>query len=166
MATPDANQAAVDAVLAHEWRPSSPRTAHRDHTYDAECAVCQKDVAAVVAVALQAVVPVLDEEARDGERDAIVAAIRYFFAAVDDDLYGDVRTLCGRLERGEHRPARGLLTVQDVLRAVIARARAEERQKVAERALNGALPADMAECRIAPATAVRGGRTPVRRSPT
>lgn len=72
-------QVAVDAVLAHEWRPSSPRTAHQDHQYDAECAVCQGDVAAVLAVAA----PLIAEQARAEERAAIVGDLRTFAESGD-----------------------------------------------------------------------------------
>ncbi len=51
-------QAAVRAVLDHPWG-DGPRSAHRDHISDAECAVCRRDVAAVLAVALPAAAPLL-----------------------------------------------------------------------------------------------------------
>lgn len=41
---------AVQAVLVHPWG-GGPRSAHIDHDYDAECAVCRGDVKAVLTVA-------------------------------------------------------------------------------------------------------------------
>ncbi|WP_067171153.1 hypothetical protein [Microtetraspora niveoalba] len=55
--------AAVRAVLAHPWG-SGPWTAHTEHRYDAECAVCQGDVARVLAIAA----PVIAQRA-EAERD-------------------------------------------------------------------------------------------------
>lgn len=46
----DALQAATRAVLDHQWA-SAAWSAHSAHRYDAECAVCQGDVAAILAVA-------------------------------------------------------------------------------------------------------------------
>ncbi|MEV7805037.1 hypothetical protein AB0O28_19010 [Microbispora sp. NPDC088329] len=41
---------------------------------------------------------------RTAERAAIINGIRSYFVAVDGPLYEDVRTLCGRIERGEYSP--------------------------------------------------------------
>jgi hypothetical protein len=38
----------------------------------------------------------------DTVRAAIVKDIKHYFASVDDSLYDDVITLCGRIERGEY----------------------------------------------------------------
>jgi hypothetical protein len=42
----------------------------------------------------------------EAERAAIIKGIKEFFASVDDTLYDDLITLCGRIERGEY-SARG-----------------------------------------------------------
>jgi hypothetical protein len=45
-------QAALDAVLSHRWGGDTPPSgAHGDHTYYGGCAVCRRDVPAVLAVA-------------------------------------------------------------------------------------------------------------------
>lgn len=46
---PDIPPHAVQAVLDHPWA-DWPRSAHADHTYDASCAVCRGDVAAILAM--------------------------------------------------------------------------------------------------------------------
>lgn len=50
---PQAVQAAVRAVLDHPW-DATRRSEHSAHTYDAGCAVCQGDVAEILAVAFTA----------------------------------------------------------------------------------------------------------------
>ena len=47
---PEVVEAATHAVRAHEWS-TGPWSAHARHSYDAECAVCQGDVEAILAVA-------------------------------------------------------------------------------------------------------------------
>lgn len=42
------------------------------------------------------------EAAIAAERAVIVEGIRQYFAAVDEELYDDVETLCGRITRGEY----------------------------------------------------------------
>lgn len=54
---------------------------------------------------LRIAAPFLAGQARAVERALVVAYIRDYFSAVDDDLYDDVKTLCGRIERGNHLPA-------------------------------------------------------------
>ena len=49
----------------------------------------------------------LAELPEGSERTQIINLIKGYFAAVDDDLYDDVETLCGRIERGEHLPSKG-----------------------------------------------------------
>ncbi|MER7126658.1 hypothetical protein [Micrococcus luteus] len=56
---------------------------------------------------LEAAAPLIAEQARHEERAAITKLIRSHFAAADDPLYEDIRTLCGRIERGEHRAGDG-----------------------------------------------------------
>ncbi|GIH70310.1 hypothetical protein [Sphaerimonospora thailandensis] len=47
----DQIETAVRAVLSHPWG-SGPWSAHAEHKYDIECAVCQGDVAAILTVAV------------------------------------------------------------------------------------------------------------------
>lgn len=54
---------------------------------------------------LEAAAPPIAQQARVEERALVVAYIRDYFAAVDDGLYDDVKTLCGRIEHGNHLPA-------------------------------------------------------------
>lgn len=73
--TPDAAaEAAVRAVASHPW-DTTPRSAHQDHVYDAECAVCQGDVPALVAVAVKAAAPLIAAQARREAAEQIAAAI-------------------------------------------------------------------------------------------
>lgn len=63
-----AEGAAVRAVLAHRWADGPPWHAHAAHTTNSECAVCCRDVSAVVAVALAAAALII--AAATGERIA------------------------------------------------------------------------------------------------
>lgn len=48
----DVPEAVVEAVLDHSWVVDRPRTARNKHSYYEEtCAVCQEDVAPILAVA-------------------------------------------------------------------------------------------------------------------
>jgi hypothetical protein len=49
----EAIQAAVEAVLAKQWRDAPSWAAHARHGFDSGCAVCQGDVPAIVKEALQ-----------------------------------------------------------------------------------------------------------------
>lgn len=40
-------------------------------------------------------------EVIEAEKAALVKDIQHYFAAVDEDLFDDVKTLCGRITRGE-----------------------------------------------------------------
>lgn len=44
-------QAAVEAVLTHQWRAGDQRTEHDRHGYSEDCAVCQEWVPAILTVA-------------------------------------------------------------------------------------------------------------------
>lgn len=52
--------------------------------------------------ALAAVLDRHEQMVRDSERAAITRGVKYYFASVEDSLYDDVMTLCGRIERGEY----------------------------------------------------------------
>lgn len=57
------------------------------------------------SAALEVAAPLIAERAVAEERAAILTVIRSYFAPVEGDLWGDVQTLCGRIERGNHLPA-------------------------------------------------------------
>jgi hypothetical protein len=57
----EALRAASKAVMAKEWKADAPWSVHNIHQYDSDCAVCQEDVPAMVAVALEAAAPILAE---------------------------------------------------------------------------------------------------------
>jgi hypothetical protein len=57
----EALHAASKAVMAKEWKPDAPWSVHSIHQYDSDCAVCQEDVPAMIAVAVEAVAPILAE---------------------------------------------------------------------------------------------------------
>lgn len=46
--------AATAELLTHEWAPGHPKSAHSDHQYHHNCAVCASDLTRIVPVALDA----------------------------------------------------------------------------------------------------------------
>lgn len=51
---------------------------------------------------LNAVAPEIERRAVEAERAAIIGGIKHYFSPVDDELWDDVQTLIGRIERGEY----------------------------------------------------------------
>ena len=65
-------QAAVEALSAHPWN-SYPHAAHRDHTFDSACMVCQADLEPIARVILEAAAPILAAQVRRQVAEEIAA---------------------------------------------------------------------------------------------
>jgi hypothetical protein len=57
----EAIRAAAEAVSGKRWRGGPRWAAHASHQFDGGCAVCQGDVEAIVAVAVEAAGPLIAE---------------------------------------------------------------------------------------------------------
>ncbi|WP_326646632.1 hypothetical protein OG884_18560 [Streptosporangium sp. NBC_01755] len=88
----------VDVLVSHEWT-SHPRSAHRLHTYDAACAICRGDAAAIVAVVAQQIRRQVADEfralaaaaSRDDLRTRLDAILRPAMLIGLDDPLGEER---------------------------------------------------------------------------
>ncbi|MGI5161420.1 hypothetical protein [Microbispora sp. CA-102843] len=112
-------ETAVRAVLGHTWG-SGPWTAHSEHRYDAECAVCQGDVAAILALAA----PLIAEH-----------ALRAATLQQHEEMVGRITAEAIGRERPKLLAMVEQLTDQAMAEkagAIAAQARAEERSAVAE----------------------------------
>lgn len=103
----------AEAIGSHEWT-DFPRSAHNQHNYYAECAVCQRDVLDMVEAAL-------------GVRDELVAHLSARAAAAEAKV--------AHAEEGAQLASERLAKVQQVLAEAKARADKAEQQVAAIRTL-------------------------------